>query len=178
MDNNFNIKQIKQDRDNARIVLNEKENLIKNYFKCQLNEIKEFLINKEELKNYSRLLRIKYKTGSLAGCLDFSYLKGLYIVKINLYNNTCELEVASTGFWCNYYIHLSYDKLEVFTKDYIESKFEYERKLQLAEKKVEDLKNIERELVFLERKIESTKATYIKTQERYNYLKSISKKGK
>lgn len=176
MDNNFNIRQIKQDRDNARIVLNEKENLIKNYFITQLKQIKEFLINKEELKNYSRLLRIKYKTGPLVNCINFSYLKDLYIININLYNNTCELELSSPGSRSKYYIHLSYDKLEVFTKDYIESKFEYERKLQLAENKVEDLKNIEQELVYLERKIESTRATYIKTQERYNYLKSISKK--
>ena len=56
---------------------------------------------------------------------------------------------------------------------YIEKKFEYERKLELAEKKNADLKSFKDEMLQLKNTIKDANNTIKNATDRYNYLQSL-----
>lgn len=165
----MNLREAIDNINQARINLNNTESVIPQYFKNELKEIKNYLKTQKTLSNYGRLLRIRSNDGSLAK-IDYDALCNLEFLRVEYYTNTIKVVLRrkfNVG-WDNYYIRLKIDKPEVFSKDYIEKKFEYERKLQIAEKYQKTMNNITSEMNELEETIR-------KSMNRYNYLKTLLK---
>lgn len=165
----MNLKEAIDNINQARINLNQTESVIPQYFKNELKEIKNYLKTQTPLPNYGRLLRIRSdrKNQPLAK-IDYDALCSLEFRRVEYYTDTIKVVIRrkyNPG-WEDYYIRLKIDKPEVFSKDYIEKKFEYERKLQIAEEHQKTINNITSEMSELEETIR-------KSMTRYNYLKTL-----
>ena len=179
----FDIRSAIEDEAKAKRAYDKARQVIPGYFQRNFSDILYYLRQQPELDSYGRLLRLRliegdYRIdkGELARISYTELQDRLEIDKILLYSNTVRIEfISKKNKWDvkRYYIHLDYDNLDVFTKDYIEKKFEYERKLELAEKKNADLKSFKDEMLQLKNTIKDANNTIKNATDRYNYLQSL-----
>lgn len=165
----MNLREAIDNIDQARINLNQTESVIPQYFKNELKEIKNYLKTQTPLPDYGRLLRLRSdRKNHPFAKIDYDALCNLEFRRVEYYTNTIKVVIRrkyNPG-WEDYYIRLKINKPEVFSKDYIEKKFEYERKLQIAEEHQKTINNITSEMTELEETIR-------KSMTRYNYLKTL-----